>query len=394
MTLISKPLENIDESDLQGLVESQVAEGKTIEYKATLPGNTDSEKKEFLADVSSFANASGGNVIYGIRAERGVPTQVCGLGDINADAEILRLENMLRQGIEPRIPGLSVRKLPLQTAGVAIIIRISRSWVSPHMVTFGKHLKFYSRNSAGKYPLDVSELREAFVLSETTAERIRNFRVERVGKVLAEETPVALETAAKIVLHIVPFGAFDPSARFDVASLARDTSRLQPMYASSWSGRHNFDGFLTFSRFPDHPSAHSYLQVFRNGATEAVEAYLLRDRDGKRIIPSVAFEEKLLEKLPTYLSVQRELGVEPPLFIMVSLLGVSGYTMGVDRARFMFDEAYPIDRDALLVPEIMIETFDCDVTEVMRPAFDAIWNATGWPRSMNYDEKGKWTGQH
>jgi hypothetical protein len=27
----------------------------------------------------------------------------------------------------------------------------------------------------------------------------------------------------------------------------------------------------------------------------------------------------------------------------------------------------------------------------LRPLFDAVWNAAGWERSFNYDEKGKWT---
>jgi hypothetical protein len=56
---LSKPLESIKESDPQALVDNQVAEHKTIEHKEALPGNADGDKKEFLVDVSSFANASG-----------------------------------------------------------------------------------------------------------------------------------------------------------------------------------------------------------------------------------------------------------------------------------------------------------------------------------------------
>ena len=59
--VLNKPLEAIEENDLQALVDNQVAERKTIEYKESLPGNADGDKKEFLADVSSFANASGGD---------------------------------------------------------------------------------------------------------------------------------------------------------------------------------------------------------------------------------------------------------------------------------------------------------------------------------------------
>jgi len=384
MPLSNKQLESIEESDLQSLVDNKVLEGKMIEYKESLLGNTDSEKKEFLADVSSFANAAGGHLIFGIKQTSGVPSEVCGLQITNVDAEILRLENIIRDGIEPRIPGVAVRAVPLQSSRVAIIIRIPRSWALPHMVTFRGHSKFYSRNSAGKYPLDVSEIRALFALSETTAQRIRNFRVERLSKIIAGETPIALDEPPKIVLHIIPLDAFDPAKKYDLDSL--DSGSLQPIYTSGWNHRYNFDGVLAYGQFPKSTSAHSYLQIYRNGIIEAVEAFLLRDG----VIPSVAFEEELLKALPRFLAIQKKLGVEPPLFIMLSLLGVSGYIMAVDRARFGWRDDYPIDRDALIVPEILIESFECDPAEVMRPIFNAIWNAAGWPRSMNYDENGRW----
>lgn len=399
MPLRNQPLESIEEADLEALVDNQVSERKTLEYKQSLPGGSDSENKEFLADVSSFANAAGGDLIFGIKEESGVPTELCGLRIANVDAQITRLENMIRDGIDPRIPGISMRPVPLQTSGVAIIIRIPRSWALPHMVIFKAHSRFYSRNSAGKYPLDVSEIRAAFALSETTGERMRNFRMERLSRIVAGETPVPLDETPKIVLHIIPFGVFDPAAKFDVASLARDTGRLQPIYSRGWNHRHNFDGFLTYAPLPESGTAHSYLQIFRNGSIEAVEAYLLRPRDDQRRIPSVTFEGELFDSLVRFLAIQKQLGVEPPLFIMLSLLGVSGYTMAVDPSRFPdalhfpWGEARSIDRDALLLPEIVVEDFECDPAEVMRPVFDAIWNAAGWPRSMNYDETGKWIGK-
>lgn len=384
MPLSNKQLESIEESDLQSLVDNKVLEGKMIEYKESLPGNTDSEKKEFLADVSSFANAAGGCLIFGIKQTSGVPSEVCGLQITNIDAEILRLENIIRDGVEPRIPGVAVRAVPLQSSRVAIIIRIPRSWALPHMVTFRGYSKFYSRNSAGKFPLDVSEMRALFALSETTAQRIRNFRVERLSKIIARETPIALDEPPKIVLHIIPLDAFDPAKKYDLDSL--DSGSLQPIYTPGWNHRYNFDGVLAYGQFPKSTSAHSYLQIYRNGIIEAVEAFLLRDG----VIPSVAFEEELLKALPRFLAIQKKLGVEPPLFIMLSLLGVSGYIMAVDRTRFGWRDDYPINRDALIVPEILIESFECDPAEVMRPIFDAIWNAAGWPRSMNYDENGRW----
>jgi hypothetical protein len=42
---INKPLDSLQESDLQTLIDNQVSEGKTIEYKDILPGNADSKKR-------------------------------------------------------------------------------------------------------------------------------------------------------------------------------------------------------------------------------------------------------------------------------------------------------------------------------------------------------------
>jgi len=392
MPISSKPFELLDESDLQSLVSNQRLENKTIEYKESLPDNSDSDKKEFLAEISSFANAAGGDLIFGIGEIDGIPSELCGLELTNVDAEKLRLESIIRDGIDPRIPVVSIRDIPLQTRElkVAIVIRVPRSWALPHMVTFKGHSRFYSRNSAGKYPLDVSDIRALFALSETTAERIRNFRLERLSKIISGETPVALDEVPKIILHIIPFGAFDPAAKFDVSSLVRDTGLLQPMSAPNWSHRHNFDGLLTYGQYSISPYAYTYLQIFRNGIIEAVNAFLLSDGSS---IPSQQYEKGLLDGLKRFFSIQKKLGVEPPLFIMLTLLGVAGYTMAVDRARLIWHSDYPIDRDSLLIPEVMVENFECDPAEVMRPAFDAVWNAAGWPRSMNYDDEGKWTGQ-
>ncbi len=166
------------EEDLQALVDNSVLECKTIEYKQALPSNSDSDKKEFLADVSSFANASGGDLIFGITSDKktGTPKSLEGLSIENSDQEILRLENMIRGGIEPRIPSVTTKPIKLSNSKFALVIRIPKSWISPHRVILGGHDKFYSRSSNGKYPLDVGELRIAFNLSETVTERIRNFR--------------------------------------------------------------------------------------------------------------------------------------------------------------------------------------------------------------------------
>src|SRR5215207_7332424 len=91
----------------------------------------------------------------------------------------------------------------------------------PHVVTFRGHWRFYARSSAGKYPMDVDEVRRAFVLSEGVADRIRAFRAERLGRVVSGETPVPIKGSGRVLLHVVPISAFASPASVGELDIGR-----------------------------------------------------------------------------------------------------------------------------------------------------------------------------
>ena len=109
--MINAPLEKIDKAMIESLVENSVPESRTLEYKETFPGRTEKDNHEFLADVTAIANSSGGDLIFGIKEKRdgdnkttGEPQEACGVGQQNLDEEIRRLDNLLRNGVDPRLP--------------------------------------------------------------------------------------------------------------------------------------------------------------------------------------------------------------------------------------------------------------------------------------------------
>ena len=169
MTTFHHPLNRVDAATLDALVANSVGEGRQLEYKERLPGDRDPEKLEFLRDVASFANTAGGDIIYGMRARRdadGKPMdelEIVGIPELNPDSVKLRLENMLRDGIAPRLPPVEFHKIVRPEGHPCLLLRVPRSWIAPHMVTFKADPRFYARNSGGKYPLDVVGIREAFL---------------------------------------------------------------------------------------------------------------------------------------------------------------------------------------------------------------------------------------
>ena len=393
--MIAKNVNEITKDDLQALIDNSELEGKTIEYKQSLPDNSDSDKIKFLAGISSFSNASGGDLIYGITEDRnkGIPKKLEGLTIENVDREINRLESMIRDGIKPRISGIVIQPIKVLKSKVALLIGIPRSWNSPHRVTLKGHDKFYTRSTKGKYSMDVAELRIAFNLSETITERIRRFREDRISKIFTNTTPVPFYDNAKVVLHLIPIISFNPAQRYELNKITSYSEKLKPIAISHFGfrNRHNLDGFLTYSRDREGKS-YSYVQLVNNGIIEAVEGRYLapRENEGNLTIRGTAYENSLIESLSVYLSALKELNVELPIFVFLTLIGVKGYSMSIGQGMFAERGEYEIDRDILFLPEVIIEKYDASPEDILKPCFDALWNACGYSKSPNYNNTGKY----
>jgi hypothetical protein len=385
--MIPKSLNDITESDVLALMANGVAEGRTIEYKRDLPGNSDGDKKEFLADVSSFANTSGGDLIFGLDENQGLPTQITGVQSADLDLEVRRLESIVASGLNPRIQ----YRLKVVTCGGTqriLIIRVERSWSGPHRVVFQQSDRFFGRNSAGKYPLDVNELRAAFTLSSTVTERIRAFRTDRIIALSNNETPIPFIQGSKIVMHCIPFESFASQVQYDVLPYDQNPLLLRPMASSSADQRLNLDGIVAFAA--NQPSR-SYTQLYRNGVLEVVGDLLAHEYHGHMVIPSIAYEKQILEYLPTCFRVLAEIGANVPIIVAITLLKTRGLIMGVQSSGFDFGQ--PIDRDTIVLPEAVVQDFSTPVGKILKPLFDLVWNASGYPSSENFDPDGNWVAR-
>ncbi|CCQ51214.1 helix-turn-helix domain-containing protein [Crocosphaera watsonii] len=403
MLLNGKSLDKITESDLQELIDNGVAEGKTLDYKEKLSGNSDAEKKEFLYDVSSFASASGGNLIFGITEDKGIAIKIDGIETNDIDKEILRLDNILRDGISPRIPGIRIQPIQLRNNNYVIIIDIPRSFALPHMVTYKNSSRFYSRNSGGKYQLDVDKIRKSFTVSQGLIDRIRDFRRERLSMIIAEETPIILEKDAQLVLHLIPLNAFDLSSSISISDIDKIyrqnnceyTSLFTPLDYENYSGfkrKYNLEGYLIFNESYENNSYISYTQIFRNRIIEAISTDFSSFSPQKNsYFIYQCYENTLIQGLKRYLKLSSLMNDFTPIIVFTTIINIRGYIMGYDPG-FGRSFGNPIDRDNLILPEVMIEDYNVDLYQVMKPIFDTVWNAAGYPRSLNYDEQGKWLG--
>jgi len=386
MALAQFALSEITEATLLELIKNEILESRTLEYKERIPDQREA-RREFLADVSSFANAAGGDLVIGIRERNGRPVDLVGLGDsAQADGERLRVEHLLRDGVDPSLTQVQIHVVPVSAGRFCLVVRVPRSWHPPHMVTVGGHGRFYARNAGGKYPLDVAELRQVFARSEGIAERIRRFRAERLARIVAGETPCALKGSGRIVLHVIPLASADPLAgAIDVRNVGdTDPPALGLLRQSGLDWRYNVDGFLNFY------NEWGYSQLFRNGAIEGVDAVWLHRavQHGSQALPSVSFEENILKAIRRYMEVQeKKLHLLPPTVVLLSLLGVRDVSLAVGPGRV--GTAFGVD--SLLVPEIVIDAPAFSFSDAaVKPVYDVLWNASGYHGSPNFDKHGDW----
>ena len=344
-----------------------------------------------MSDVTALANSDGGDLVIGIRAEKGVARELVGLQNFAPDDRLNQIENLLRDCVQPRVSGVRLLPVPLASGGHALVIRVPRSFAAPHMVRHLGITRFCGRNSNGKYDLDIHEIRSAFLAGEGLSDRLRRFRFDRINKLVSGVTPIPLTSRHFLVLHLLPVLGARPDHRI-ATSVLRDLKNeqlLRTITPSSSGSTFNIDGLIVNARWVAR-AYYGYAQLFRNGYLEAVDSQSLNPRTKtKFLIPNIGFEKYILQAFPSYSRLMSRLEIPPPYVVSLSLLNVRNYSMYVGPA-YDNSEAHPVDRDHLLTDEVLIESADAQPDVLLRPLFDQIWNGCGWPQSINYGVDGRW----
>lgn len=393
MALLHIPLGQIDEARLQALIDVRAAENRNIDYKRQTYGTARDDYAEFLADISSFANTAGGDVVIGMAATDGIPTGILPFQG-SVDAETLRLDEVARGGLQPRLPQITFHPVPIGAGGHVLIIRVPRSYNPPHRVIRQGSARFWARSSAGKYEPNVEELRALFTLAPQLTDRMRNFRADRIAKIAANQGPVHLMNRGTLVLHVVPFSAFDPSSVMPIDAVSRDYNTFPPLGSRTAQFRKiNFDGVLMLSNADQAAQQQrAYVQVFRNGIVEAVNSTIVNQ--SRADVPIIQLlDNTLIYNAVSFMRDLEGFGVQPPFAFLVSLLGVKSarFNLAPDGGAWYDHLGDPLDRDQYHFDEIIFETIPetaAEFAEIARPLLDQIANAGGASMSPSFDRSG------
>lgn len=386
--VIPRNLLQTTSADIQALVTSQAFEGTHLDFKRELPGGNEKSRHELLADTSAFANSSGGDVIYGVDEDGEGRASVVVPQVGNADVEARRIQDILMNGVEPRIPGLQVHPVAVD-GGFVLVVRVPQSWTGPHRVRSNQH--FFIREGTRKRQLDMPEVRGLFLRSEHQAQKVRDFRTERLGKIMAGEAPHPLEPGPVLVLHLVPTQAALGSIQVNPVAYVRD--RTLPAMGTTLPGaRLNLDGALGV-RNPNAGKTHGYSQFFRNGFFETTKVLTSRLDSGRINLPSVAYEKEIVTLLERYLVELDYIGSGRELTCMLSLTEADTVELGLNQGHWILDyNQSRFDRKTLVLPDVLLPG-DVAPAVALRPVFDLVWQAAGMEGSANYNSSGDWAPQ-
>ncbi|WP_413584455.1 helix-turn-helix domain-containing protein [Bdellovibrio sp. HCB274] len=355
MSIFHKSLSNWSIADVNLLIESETEESQFLDYKRDLPDKSDGKKKEFLYDICSFANASGGLIVYGISEKivEGSKTNKPGaIEGISTDPseELNRLNQIISAGITPRINGIESKILRFENSWV-LIYRINKSWNSPHMVSLEGINKFYTRNQTGKVLMDYNQIQSSFINGEQLTKRSTSFCNERADLIGKGVTPIPLLGTRRLIIHILPLGAFH-NQTFSIQTLKSDNNNLMPINAqfNNPYTKINLDGIC---RYENHKHNYGYVQVFRSGIHEFVDGYVIDPNANNDFTFVDAIGSAISQSLDSSFKNIERLGIFDPVVVQIQLQSVRNRKLYYS-SRGSIDERH-FDRDTVFIPNIVIE---------------------------------------
>jgi len=148
------------EDDILVLIKDGVKESIDLEYKSCASiGASDSKKNEISKDVSAFANAAGGTIIYGVVDNNHLPVNI----DVGYDPDDISkewLEQVIYSRIHSKIDGIRINQIEITRTNpgkVIYVVYIPQSSRAPHMASDNKYYKRYNFQSV---PMEDYEVRD------------------------------------------------------------------------------------------------------------------------------------------------------------------------------------------------------------------------------------------
>jgi len=154
-----------EESDIERLIDNKVSESTSLDYKrcdALIEHKKQTRQQiisEMSKDISSFANAEGGTIVYGIIEENHLPKAI----DEGYDPTIVRrewLEDVIDSNVKRKIDGLRIKQIELKSHKPGRVIYIIHVPQSLQGAIQANDFRYYQRRNFKSEPMEDYQVRD------------------------------------------------------------------------------------------------------------------------------------------------------------------------------------------------------------------------------------------
>lgn len=366
------------------------SESTQLDFKREINLEKSEDKKEFLADVVSFATTMGGDIIYGIDETEGIASSIQPIVIQDIDQFKIKVSNIIRDGIEPRI-NFHVKEFAFD-GDYVVLLRIFKLFPGPPMVTFSNSSKFFGRSVSGKYQLNYLQVKNAFNASASISETFRNFRNERINHFL-NGIDGNNPSLPFMLFYVYPLN----ETNFDLNSLTAE-SIVKAIFPHPSSGKdysYNLEGFALISHFTDRVKCLVQNQLFTNGIIEVFNDWILNLKVNKELtytpVYLIDIESIIIKNFIKILNFYKDNSINPPYLINLCLINLeSSKAEGFNEQYIHFLGSKSIKKSNLIFREYIITPDINKPIDSLRKLFDDLWRAYGKSKSESFDESGNY----
>lgn len=365
--MIERPLDQITLDDIDALVTFQRSESRTLDFKEAFPSGDHKGVRDFLADVTAFANTDGGDIVIGVREDKnGVAAEVAGIGRTGLDQELRRIDDQLRSLVDPSVPSFKVRELPRPDGKSVLVIRVGASLIAPHRVAHDKSSRFYRRANRSNFEMSTTEIRQAFAASRDFPDRIRDLHHKAVSAIRGADMPTRIVAGPTLVVTIAPLSVLREARDIRVT---RDYAVLPPDPSGGIHYVVGLEGLIVLVDLDQAQGARSWSVNHRLGYVDLAWAIGSKFQ-GKDLV----FPKKVVDYLPgaviSAIARLRPHGIEGPWIVMATVEGVQGFQM-------VLGDGYPVGpawRNSAYLGEVVDDAMG---EQAVQPLIESVWRLFG-----------------
>ncbi len=376
--MIDRPLEAIAYADIEALVRADRSEGRTLDFKVALSNGDHKGTRDFLADVTAFANTDGGDIIVGVAEDgNGTAAAIVGIAREGLDEKLRGLEDQLRTLVDPRIPDFRTQLVDCPDGKVIIIMRVGASLVAPHRVAFERSSRFFRRASRANFEMSTAEIRQAFAAAADMPQKLRDLHHRAVAATDGTDMPVRLLDRPAAILTIAPLSVLREQLKILVT---RDFALFPPRV-----GHPKFvvglDGVIVHAPVDEAERGVRAWSINQRRGYVDFAWTLGHEKDGKRFIWSANLEDHLAGTIRSTIARLGAHEIGGPWVAMLTLTGFSGYQL------WLGDEglSQPAWQDSAYLGDIVDDVLD---EKALLPFYEGFWRLFGLERGDYKDPPG------